>query len=61
MSEIATCLTQDGATFKAFDPITMPEGPGAVSVGCGGEIFALISQSQVRKLTNADDPKAHAQ
>jgi hypothetical protein len=53
-------LTPTGATFKSDAPITMPDGPGAVSIGCGGEIFALVSQSEVRRLTNADDPKAHA-
>jgi hypothetical protein len=30
-----------------------------MSVGCGGEIFALVSQSQIQRLSNADDPKAH--
>jgi hypothetical protein len=53
-------LQVDGSTFKPVDPITMPDGPGAVSVGCGGEIFALVSQSLIQRLTNADNPKTHA-
>jgi len=53
-------MALEGSTFKPSESIKMPNGPGAVSIGCGGEIFALVSQSEVRKLTNADDPKAHA-
>jgi hypothetical protein len=53
-------LKPRGASFEAVPTITMPDAAGAVSVDGGGRIFALVSQKHLRRLSNADDPKAHA-
>lgn len=53
-------LKPRGASFETVKPFSFPDPPGALAVGGGGRIFALVSQSEIRELTNAEDPKAHA-